>query len=134
MASTIQAWHFYAQIVSEQHSVYLQVWRPTDPDLDHYTLVGQTHIHPSELRFHELALSADQFVRTEGGDVLGLFFPKYNPIGWSAVPCVTPLQRHRFVETPDEVVVGKTFHFKTSTSTIDACRQYSLKALFGESP
>ena len=139
----IHGWQFYAKIISLQHSVYLQIWRPVGvgvgdsgggvPDTDIYALVGQTFVHPAELRFHEVVLSADQFIATERGDVIGLYFPAQNPIGWSAVPCAHAQQHHRYVTGPPaNVTVGTRLHFKTAPSAGDTCRYYSVRALFGK--
>lgn len=145
--AVIQAWQIYAQIVSVEHSVYLQVWHPLAsssskpaasavPGLasenTSYVLVGQTFIQPTELRFHERALPAEDFVRTSRGDVLGLYFPQFNPIGWSSVPCGSARQSYLYVEGPTDVAVGRTLTFKSTAKAKNSCRIYSIQALFGK--
>src|SRR6218665_1149225 len=143
--AVIQAWQIYAQIVSIEHSVYLQVWHPVGstsaapsasvPGLateDTYVLVGQTFIQPTELRFHERALPAEDFLRTSRGDVLGLYFPQFNPIGWSSVPCGSPRQSCLYVESPTNVTIGRTLTFKSTSRSRNSCRIYSIQALFGK--
>ena len=134
----IQAWHIYAKIISIHHSVYLQVWRPSlgssIGDGAAYTLVGQTYAEPFQLRFQEIVLSAEQFLRVRRGDVLGLYHPRSNPIGWSSVPCASSLQQLKYFRRPTagNVTVGQSFDFVSTTTVRDDCRAYSFAALFGE--
>ena len=137
----VAAWQIYAKIVSIEHRVFLQVWRPSssasasqsvfDVAKSTYTLVGQTYVEPTELRFHEIVLQASEFIGVRSGDVLGLYFPSFNPIGWSAVPCGSTAQRYAYVRNPANVTVGSRFHFRSATSGRNACRYYSFAALFG---
>jgi len=136
----VSGWQIYAKIVSIEHRVFLQVWRPSASSAQRsmfdgvesvYTLVGQTHVEPTELRFHEIVLKASEFIDVRSGDVLGLYFPSFNPIGWSAVPCGSAKQRYAYVRNPVNVTVGSRFHFRSATSGRNACRYYSFAALFG---
>jgi len=138
--SIVAGWQIYAKIVSIEHRVFLQVWRPSSPSASYslydgvesvYTLVGQTYVEPTELRFHEIILQASEFISVRPGDVLGLYFPSFNPIGWSAVPCGSAKQRYAYVRNPVNVTVGSRFHFRSATSGRNACRYYSFAALFG---
>ena len=128
--SWIRAWQIYAQVISVQHSVYLQVWRQVPTMENQLQLVGQTFVQPSELRFHELALPSDQLLKITQGDVLGLYFPQFNPVGWTCVPCASYRQHFLHARNPVDVTTGKTFAFKPATLTEDCpCRQYSMAAL-----
>jgi len=127
----IAGWHIYAKIVSIEHRIFLQVWRPSKASNAVYTLVGQTYVEPTELRFHEIVLHASEFIGVRSGDVLGLYFPSFNPIGWSSVPCGNAAQRYVYVRNPVNVTVGSRFHFRSATSGRNACRYYSIAALFG---
>ena len=117
----------------------LQVWRPAASaasgvdDDDAYTLVGQTFVRLTELRFHEISLPASRRVRVSRGDVLGLYYPGSNPVGWSVVPCAGARQRYRFVSRSslEPLIVGDTLRFHVTPAAHDACRQYSFAALFG---
>jgi len=154
----VSGWQIYAKIVSIEHRVFLQVWRPSSssslsssppppppppssPSSSSsslhlssegvYTLVGQTYVEPTELRFHEIVLQASEFIRVAAGDVIGLYFVAFNPVGWSAVPCASARQRYAYVRSPVNVTVGSSFHFRSAASGRNACRYYSFAALFG---
>jgi len=136
----VAGWHIYAKIVSIEHRVFLQVWRPSSSSTSTtvsdgvesvYTLVGQTYVEPTELRFHDIVLQASEFIGVLAGDVLGLYFPSFNPIGWSAVPCGSAKQRYAYVRNPVNVTVGSRFHFRSASFGRHACRYYSFAALFG---
>jgi len=137
---SVSGWQIYAKIVSIEHRVFLQVWRPSNAFTPYsafdeaesvYTLVGQTYVEPTELRFHEIVLQASELIGFRTGDVLGLYFPSFNPIGWSAVPCGGVKQRYAYVRNPVNVTVGSRFNFRSATSGRNACRYYSFAALFG---
>ena len=136
----ISGWQIYAKIVSIEHRVFLQVWRPSPASTSYslfdgvqsvYTLVGQTHVEPTELRFHEIVLQASEFIGVRAGDVLGLYFPSFNPIGWSAVPCGSAKQRYAFFRNPVNVTVGSRFRFQSTAPGRNVCRYYSFAAIFG---
>ena len=117
----------------------MQVWRKAtsaaDVDDDTYTLAGQTFMRLTELRFHEISLPASRRLPVSRGDLLGLYYPGSNPVGWSTVPCASARQRHRFVSrsSQEPLVVGDTLRFHVAPAGHDACRQYSFAALFGNS-
>ena len=104
-----------------------------------YSLVGQTSFRPTELRFHQINLTIDQFIAIEPGDVLGLYAPEYNPLPWTSVPCAEARQRP--LVSPDTtgrrpVAVGRRRAFvaappATDGSPVFSCRQYSFSALLG---
>lgn len=132
--AVIRGWRTYIKIVSFQHEVYLQVWRPSPYYTSTYTLVGQTYFAPQQLRFQEVVLDHfEDMIFLKKGDILGLYFPINNPIGWSSVPCSDSGQAYRYLVGPGSVIPGKTFTFNTATLTDDsACRQYSFTAVFGK--
>ena len=102
-----------------------------------YTLVGQTHFAPPELRFHEMRLTAGRRIAFRRGDLLGLQFVRYSPVTWSSVPCAEPAQRplvsRRVGGTP--LTVGSTLKFDVGAAEAEylACRQYSFTAVLGQS-
>jgi len=117
----------------------MQVWRPASSaagvhDDASYTLVGQTFVRLTELRFHEISLPPSSRIEVVRGDVLGLYYPGSNPVGWSTVPCSSARQRHRFMSrsSREPLIVGDTFRFMTAPAGHNACRQYSFAALFGK--
>lgn len=143
----IRGWHLFANIISVEHGVYLQVWRPGHdkgagsgaPDRKDaetgqrtYTLVGQTFYRPSELRMQETSLMPHQMIYVRHGDVLGLQLAKFNPLAWSTVPCAYEQQRFKFFETRDPVKVGSTVNFTSAPPGDTACRQYSFTAVLSK--
>lgn len=135
---TVIGWQLFVQIISVRHAIFLQVWRPTSPrrpsSSDHpqnFTLVGQTFIRPTELRYIEITLEPRQYLRVRRGDVLGLHFPDSNPIGWTAVPCAFRNQAVLTAVRPSAVSVGRTLRFDRAPSGQGACRQYSFSAILG---
>ena len=129
----IKGWRTFVKIVSLQHEIYLQVWRPSPYYSNTYTLVGQTFFAPQRLRFQEVPVNPyEAMIYVKRGDVLGLYFPKQNPIGWSSVPCAGASQTYRWLSKPNHVVLGKTFTFGHAVLGDEAaCRQYSFTAVFG---
>ena len=109
-----------------------QVWRPSLDNAFEYRLVGQTFFQPPELRFQEVALEPSAHIKLQRGDVLGLYFPQFNPLAWSAVPCAYPAQRHLYLHQPQAVGVGVTSHFQRAQAGPHACRHYSFIAVLGE--
>lgn len=140
----------------------LQIWRPaaysdmvqpppssnTAPDIDwsspefRYRLVGQTYVRPADLRRHEVRLPSGHGIAVERGDLVGIYFPVQNPIGWSGVPCppsdrIDRRHRQRVATGPDPVsgralLAGDTVSFRAvSVDSPSPCRQYSIAALFG---
>ena len=131
----IKGWQVFANIISLQHEVFLQVWRPSPfQELeDTYTLVGQNFFHPTHLRFQEVDPKTE-LIHIQKGDVLGLYFPKQNPIAWSSVPCATQDQFFRFLSNPPRHMrTGKTYKFQSSLDDETACRHYSFTAILGRS-
>ena len=154
-ASHIKSWSIYATTISLDHFLYLQVWRPsrsareahekwkrrkTHNDTWHlpslsYRLVSQVLVHPRKLRLHEIVMEKE--FEVERGDVLGIYFPKFNPVGWSSVPCSQhPFQPHRFhhpSSTKKPLKQGVELSFSSlSPVSKSSCRLYSVMAHFGE--
>ncbi|KAK2148614.1 hypothetical protein LSH36_489g02017 [Paralvinella palmiformis] len=126
----IRSWQVFAKEVSIEHTVYLQVWRPTLNHEDAFSLVAQTLYKPKELRFQEVRLPRKEYIDVRSGDVLGLYFPKHNPLAWSSVPCAYETQQYKFLINPRRVSVGQTLYFNTVSSGVNACRHYSFAASF----
>ena len=121
----------FAKIISIQHEVYLQVWRPSEEQSGVYTLIAQTFFHPSELRFQEVRLRAGEYIHVRRGDVLGLYFPNKNPLAYSSVPCAYNQQHYNYISKPKDFHVGYTLRFNKAPPGEHACRHYSFTAMFG---
>lgn len=116
------------------------MWRPaessssTDPGVTLYTLVAETFVRPLKLRTDGFQLEPPQYIRVRRGDVLGLYHPRFNPIGWSSVPCAA-LDRQAYrvaVAAGGPPAVGRTVHFRPAAVDEPApCRHYSFSAVFG---
>ena len=117
----------------------LQVWRPmssssTDP-VTTYMLVDQTLVIPTQLRLFNVHLDPEKYIRVRHGDVLGLYHPRFNPVGWSAVPCAAvdrQAYRVAVASTTGPAVLGSKVHFQPASLDDPApCRHYSFAAVFG---
>jgi len=117
----------------------IQVWRPTslsstDP-VSTYMLVAHTFVRPTKLRNDDVRLDPEQYIRVRQGDVLGLYHPRFNPVGWSSVPCASAdRQSYRVAvaSTSRPAVVGRTVQFQPAPVDDPAqCRHYSFAAVFG---
>ncbi|ELT88399.1 hypothetical protein CAPTEDRAFT_222159 [Capitella teleta] len=124
----IVAWRIYAKVISVEHNVSLEVWRPSNAARNQYTLVGKTFVIP-RLRFQLEPIQPAHYIHIRQGDVLAIYYPEKNPIPWSPVPCAYPAQRHLFLERPPEMSIGKTLHFTRSAHSRTACRHYSVTAV-----
>ena len=128
----IGGWRVFISIQSVRHEIYFQIWRPSVDQENTYSLVGQTFFKPTELRYTEINLDPSQFIPIRKGDLLGLYFPDSNPVGWSSVPCAFKDQLPKFHAKPDRVSIGQTFNFDTLPQSAEpVCRQYSFSAVFG---
>lgn len=100
-----------------------------------YMLVGQTFVDHTQTRLRVVDVSLDpgQQIRVHRGDVLGLYFPDQNPIGWSSVPCADRnAQRYRVVASPSNVALGRSLQFGAApVDDPSPCRHYSYIAEFG---
>ncbi len=122
----------FAKIISADHEVFLQVWRPHPYHVRTYTLIDETYFHPTELRFQEVPLERHTYIQIQKKDILGLYFPKKNPIAWSQVPCSSLEQQYLYVENPPDIQVGQTITFSEPKDPNQGCRHYSFTAILGE--
>jgi len=114
----------------------MQVWRPTSlssTDLaSTYTLVAQTLVQPRQLRNVDVPLDREQYIHLRQGDTLGLYYPRFNPVGWSAVPCAAVDRQAYRVAVASTSVAGRTVNFQPARVDDPApCRHYSFAAVFG---
>ena len=108
------------------------MWRPTLNHEDAFSLVGQTLYKPRELRFQEVPLAPKAYIMVRTGDVLGLYFPKRNPLAWSQVPCAYETQEYKIrANVRRRPMVGQTLYFNNAPPGEGACRHYSFAASFG---
>jgi hypothetical protein len=124
------------------------VWRPSSDRSSNYnyTLIGQSYIRPTDLRFIETTMEDPHMIAIKRGDVIGIQSADYNPLAWSSVPCSNqPRQRYLYFRLPTPTVltksmsagsrtlhVGTTLTFQTAPhDERHACRHYSLTAVMG---
>ena len=66
-------------------------------------------------------------INIEPGDVIGIFFPKYNPVPWSPETC-TGENAHVFRRNPKNLAVGVEYKFSEAPNDWNPCRRYSINA------
>lgn len=89
------AWNVYTTRGRRSQYVHLQFWRPaapaapsTRPDNPvRYRLVGETVIQALWVGHNLFTLYPRDRIAVRRGDVLGIYFPKYNPIPYTQAPC-----------------------------------------------
>ncbi len=52
-----------------------------------YRMIGQTVFVAHWVGHNYFPLYPSDMINVEPGDTIGIYFPKYNPIPWNAVPC-----------------------------------------------
>lgn len=67
--------------------VVRQIWRPVSVTEARYLLAGETCITARWVGYSNFVLHPDDRFPVRRGDVVGLYYPMYNPIPWSSVPC-----------------------------------------------
>ena len=81
-----------------------------------YTLVGETMITALWVGHNYFALYPRDRIGIRRGDVLGVYFPKYNPIPWTAVECRQGNQ-HLYKYNPYSVTSSMTSSGKQCAQT-----------------
>ena len=128
----VTGWHVYTTRGRRSQVVHLQVWRPTDDRSGdgyyRYRRVGETVIAALWVGHNFFALYPADRIPVLRGDVLGIYFPSYNPIPWTSVPCRhgnEHLLRH-VVRKQDGLAAEMSFEKRGRNS--NPCRRYSLNA------
>ena len=93
----------------------------------HYTLVGQTIFVAQWVGHNYVPINPAYRIHIEPGDVIGLYFPKYNPVPWSPTTC-TGQNAHVFRRNPKNLQVGVEYKFSEAPKDWNPCRHYSINA------
>ena len=79
-----------------------------------------------------MALKKHQYIEIEKNDLIGLYFPKKNPIAYSVVPCSSLEQQYLYLENPSiDIEVDRTYTFRKPQNPSEGCRHYSFSAILG---
>lgn len=121
-------WHVYTARGRRSQKVFLQVWRPVDVKRRAYRLIGETKIAALWVEHSFFPLRPEDRIHVEIGDTLGLYFPRYNPIPWSAVECHVG-NEHLFKYNPTRLLASRgTIYFDKPAQDWMPCRHYSFNA------
>ncbi|ELT93557.1 hypothetical protein CAPTEDRAFT_200978 [Capitella teleta] len=127
-AGVLVGWNVFTARGRRSQRVYLQVWRPVDVNRRAYRLVGETKIAALWVGHSFFPLRPPDRILVEPGDVLGLHFPRFNPIPWSPVPCDRN-NEHFFKYNPSRLLAMKgTIVFDRPAHDWMPCRNYSFNA------
>ena len=131
-AGILVGWNVYTARGRRSQKVHLQVWRPIDVRRRKYALAGETKIAALWVGYSFFPLRPDDRIKVLPGDILGLYFPKYNPIPWSSVQCANG-NDHLFKYNPTRLLAsGGTITFDQPARDWKPCRQYSFNCTLME--
>lgn len=103
----------------------------TSGDCCRYGLAGETEIVALWVGHSYFALYPKDRIPVRRGDVIGIFFPRYNPIPWSAVECRHG-NEHLYKYNPYSVSMimagERDVVFDTGREDWNPCRAYSVNA------
>ncbi len=105
---------------------HLQIWRPIGGNKK-YQLVGQTIFRAQWVGHNYVPLNPEFRIPMKKGDVIGLYFPRYNPIPWSEAECILG-NEHRFWYNARNIEVGVLHTFQIANRDWTSCRHYSINA------
>ena len=123
-------WNVYTSRGRRSQTAHLQIWRLVKGD-NTFKLVGQTIFIAQWVGHNYFPLYPSHRIKVKAGDVVGLYFPKYNPIPWSATTCERG-NDHIFRYNPRNVEIGREFRFEKSSSDWKPCRAYSINATLAD--
>ena len=83
----VVAWDVYTTRGRRSQAVHLQIWRPVRPADNRYRFVGETVTVALWVGHSRFVMYPRDRISVRRGDVIGIYFPKYNPIPWSAADC-----------------------------------------------
>jgi len=96
-----------------------------------YGLVGETVVVALWIGPSYFALYPQDRIPVRRGDVVGIYFPRYNPIPWSAVACRRG-NEHLYKYNPYSVTMimsgERDVVFDTGRTDWKPCRAYSVNA------
>jgi len=126
---TVVGWSVYTTRGRRSQVVYLQVWRPVSPAENRYLRVGETGITALWVGHNYFTLFPADRIPVRRGDVIGIYFPSYNPIPWTGVPCRVEGGEHLFKYNPFRLhMSANEMTFERGSSDSNPCRKYSLNA------
>ena len=125
-ASVLVGWNVYAARGRRSQDVHLQVWRPISVAHRRYVLAGETQITAEWVGYSFFPLRPEDRINVLPGDILGLYFPSFNPIPWSSVECHDG-NEHLFKYNPTRLLSsGGTITFDQPARDWKPCRHYSF--------
>jgi hypothetical protein len=136
----VTAWNVYTTRGRRSQYVHLQIWRPVRSNQNSYQYVGETIIQALWVGHNLFTLYPNDRIAVQRGDVLGIYFPKYNPIPWSPAQCRggnDHLIKHNYNpyeygpsdgSTSQTSNVPREITFELAKTDWYPCRHYSLNA------
>ena len=98
-----------------------------------FKLVGQTKVKIDSTGSFSFPLGEGEHISVQEGDIIGVYFPYFNPITYNSRACYAPEERLRYnPEPPDLSAAGAEVEFDTASLSWDPCRSYSIEAVIGE--
>ena len=127
----VVAWDVYTTRGRRSQTVHLQIWRPTRPEDNRYRFVGETVTVALWIGHTRFVLYPRDRIPVRRGDVVGIYFPKYNPIPWSTAQCRHG-NEHLFKYNPYGPTMSRSrvmeMAFDNAMSDWNPCRHYSINA------
>lgn len=131
----VTAWNVYTTRGRRSQYVHLQIWRPVRSNENRYQFIGETIIQALWVGHSLFTLYPNDRIAVQRGDVLGIYFPKYNPIPWSSADCHDG-NEHLFKYNPNGPSSSKSQNntvpsevtFNRAKTDWNPCRHYSLNA------
>lgn len=127
---TLVGWNVYTTRGRRSQVVFLQMWRPINASSHRrYTRIGETRITALWVGHSSFLLYPVDRIPVRVGDVIGIWFPNYNPIPFSVVPCEREGSEHLSKHNPQLAqsdYIEMTFDPETTDS--NTCRKYSVNA------
>jgi len=126
-------WFSHLWPISSKHTILailFQIWRPVSVDGARYLWVNETMITALWVGYTNFLLRPIDRFPVQRGDVLGLYYPKYNPIPWSSVSCrPSGGDEILFKNNPQRLLKEeRETTFEHGGNDLKPCRRYSLNA------
>jgi len=125
----VTGWHVYTTRSRRSQTVNLQIWRPVHIERREYYLVSQTVFKAQWIGHNFIPLFPQDRIHARVDDVIGIYFPRYNPVPWVASPCRDGRgNAHYFKYNPKHLTLNKTFIMDSAKLDWEPCRIYSVNA------
>ena len=125
----VVAWDVYTSRGRRSQTVHLQMWRPVRPDHNRYQFVGETVTVALWIGHSRFTLYPRDRIPVRRGDVIGIYFPKYNPVPWSVAEC-SHGNEHLYKYNPYGPTMARDsiadVVFDRAMTDWNPCRQYSV--------